>query len=38
MEWIVAAALLLVAAAVLVFVVRALARHSRYARLMAKYA
>jgi hypothetical protein len=37
MEWIVAAVLLLVAAAVLVFVVRALARNSRYARLMEKY-
>lgn len=37
MEWIVAAVLLLVAAVVLVFVARSLARHSRYARLMAKY-
>ena len=37
MEWIVAAILLLVAAVVLVFVARSLAKNSRYARLMAKY-
>ena len=37
MEWIVAAVLLTLAAIVLVFVARALARNSRYARLMAKY-
>ncbi len=37
MEWLVAAVLLLVAVVVLVFVVRALAKNSRYARLMAKY-
>ena len=37
MEWIVAAVLLLVAAAVLVFVARSLAKNSRYAKLMAKY-
>ena len=37
MEWIVVIALLLVAAFVLVFVARSLARNSRYARLMAKY-
>jgi hypothetical protein len=37
MEWIVVAILLLVAAAVLVFVARALAKRSRYARLLAKY-
>lgn len=37
MEWIVAALLLLVAAAVLVFVARGLAKNSRYAKLMAKY-
>jgi len=37
MEWIVAALLLLVAAGVLVFVARGLAKNSRYAKLMAKY-
>jgi hypothetical protein len=37
MEWIVVAILLLVAAAVLVIVARALAKRSRYARLLAKY-
>jgi len=37
MEWIVAALLLLVAAVVLVFVARGLAKNSRYAKLMAKY-
>lgn len=37
MEWIVAALLLVLAAAVLWFVVRALARRSRYARLLDKY-
>jgi hypothetical protein len=37
MEWIVVAILLAVAAVVLVFVARALASHSRYARLLAKY-
>jgi hypothetical protein len=37
MEWIVAAILLLVAAVVLIFVARSVARNSRYARLMAKY-
>jgi hypothetical protein len=37
MEWIVVALLLIVGAAVLVFVARALAKNSRYARLMAKY-
>jgi len=37
MEWIVAVLLLLVAAGVLVFVARGLAKNSRYAKLMAKY-
>ncbi len=37
MEWIVAGVLLVIAAVVLVFVARALAKNSRYARLMAKY-
>ncbi len=37
MEWIVAGVLLLVAVVVLAFAARALARNSRYARLMAKY-
>ena len=37
MEWMIAAALLVVGAVVLVFVARSLAKNSRYARLMAKY-
>ena len=37
MEWIVAAVLLIVATIVLAFVARALARNSRYARLMARH-
>ena len=37
MDWVVAAILVAIALAVLWFVARALARRSRYARLMAKY-
>ena len=37
MEWVVVALLLVMAAAVLVFVARSLARRSRYARLLTKY-
>lgn len=37
MEWIVAGVLLLVAAVVLGFVARAMAKNSRYARLLTKY-
>jgi len=37
MEWVVVALLLVMAAAVLAFVARSLAKRSRYARLLAKY-
>lgn len=37
MEWVIAAVLLIIAAVVLAFVARAVAKNSRYARLLAKY-